>query len=262
MRRSPFGMPETPWNWRRCADRSVGCAPFGEDLGHGGGLTDGGCGFERAEGQPCEVLSGAKKVGRFQKAEAAQARPCEDFALLSPQAMRPAQCEVHLLCSQDVGTISHGGVRPPEARGLQAKDSLQSQPKWMLQWHSGREREPRERERERVSLLRLRKSGIRIPCLLDPASRSRNVLLRAAESGTLTPEMVDKQTSGVPTPEASSSQMSPARLARKASWWNAGWVWGFWGRTAFRDARWRVMVCSGAGGCRNKTDVFVLLSMV
>ena len=151
MRRSPFGMPETPWNWRRCADRSVGCAPFGEDLGHGGGLTDGGCGFERAEGQPCEVLSGAKKVGRFQKAEAAQARPCEDFALLSPQAMRPAQCEVHLLCSQDVGTISHGGVRPPEARGLQAKDSLQSQPKWMLQWHSGRERE-RELERERESV--------------------------------------------------------------------------------------------------------------
>ncbi|CAK9035852.1 unnamed protein product [Durusdinium trenchii] len=46
-------------------------------------------------------------------------------------------------------------------------------------------------------------------------SKLRNVLLRAAESGTLTPEMVDKQTSGVPTPEASSSQMSPARLARK-----------------------------------------------
>ena len=51
----------------------------------------------------------------------------------------------------------------------------------------------------------------RFPC--------RNVLLKAAESGTLTPEMVDKQTSGMPsTPEAASSQMSPARLARKVPW--------------------------------------------
>ena len=31
-----IGTPEIRWNWGRSADRSVGCAPFGEDRGHEG----------------------------------------------------------------------------------------------------------------------------------------------------------------------------------------------------------------------------------
>lgn len=69
----------------------------------------------------------------------------------------------------------------------------------------------------------------------------RNVLLRAAESGTLTPEMVAVE-SGRPTAAASgtlntsespreqTNQMSPSRLARKATRpiWHARFHWWHW----------------------------------